>query len=156
MVVMESFLHDLLLEKVNRTGESTHSWWKPLLPSRTPRTPLAEWSRGLCCWRSLSAWMARTSPFTVLKLLRTCHRPACLTLLNAFLKSVKLWNRSCWCRSCFSMNDDSTTEDLFYCAPAWPKTWLFSCQQFLSLGLEPVHDNLEHELLGWLIRLTVW
>ena len=33
--------------------------------------------------------------------------------------------------------DDLTVEDLFYCAPAWCKTYLFR-QQFLSLGLESV------------------
>ena len=32
--------------------------------------------------------------------------------------------------------DESTTEDLFYCAQAWSKTYLFFCQQFLSLGHE--------------------
>ena len=42
--------------------------------------------------------------------------------------------------------DDSTIEDLFYCAPAWPKTCLFFCQQFLSL--ESVVDDLEHNLAG--------
>ena len=39
-------------------------------------------------------------------------------------------------------------EDLFYCAPAWSKTCLFFCQQFLSLGLESVEDNSEHYLAG--------
>ena len=38
--------------------------------------------------------------------------------------------------------DDSTVEELFYCPQAWPKTCLFFCQQFLSLGLEPNVDNL--------------
>ena len=32
--------------------------------------------------------------------------------------------------------DDSTIEDRFYCAPAWSKTFLFFCQQFLNLDLE--------------------
>ena len=32
--------------------------------------------------------------------------------------------------------DDSTTEDLFYFTPAWSKTCLFFCQQFLTIGLE--------------------
>ena len=44
--------------------------------------------------------------------------------------------------------DDSTIEDLFYCAPAWSKTCLVFCQQFLSLGLESVEDNSEHDLAG--------
>ena len=44
--------------------------------------------------------------------------------------------------------DDLTIEDLFYYAPAWSKTCLFFCQQFLSLGLELVEDNLEHDLAG--------
>ena len=41
-----------------------------------------------------------------------------------------------------------TIEDLFYCAPAWSKTCLVFCQQFLSLGLESVEDKLEHDLAG--------
>ena len=44
--------------------------------------------------------------------------------------------------------DDSITEDLFYCAPVWSKTCLFFCQEFLSLGLESVEDNSEHDLAG--------
>ena len=44
--------------------------------------------------------------------------------------------------------DDSTIEDLFYYAPAWSKTCLFLCQQFLSLGLESAEDNPEHEFAG--------
>ena len=44
--------------------------------------------------------------------------------------------------------DDSTIEDLFYCAPAWSETCLFLLQQFLSLGLESVEDNLAHDQAG--------
>ena len=44
--------------------------------------------------------------------------------------------------------DDSTTEDLFYCTPVLYKTCLFFYQQFLSLGLESLEDNSEHDLAG--------
>ena len=44
--------------------------------------------------------------------------------------------------------DDSAIEDLFYCAPAWSKICLFFCQQFLSLGLESLEDDSEHDLTG--------
>ena len=44
--------------------------------------------------------------------------------------------------------DDSTIEDLFYCAPAWSKTCLFFCQQFLNLGLESDEGIWEHDLAG--------
>ena len=40
---------------------------------------------------------------------------------------------------------DSTIENLFYCAPAWSKTCLFFCQQFLSFGLESVDGNSVHD-----------
>ena len=42
----------------------------------------------------------------------------------------------------------STFEDLFYVL--WPglKTCLFFCQQFLSLGLESIENNSEHDLAG--------
>ena len=45
--------------------------------------------------------------------------------------------------------DDSTIEDLFYCAPAWSKPCSFFCQQFLSPGLESVDDNSQHNL-AWM------
>ena len=44
--------------------------------------------------------------------------------------------------------DDSTIEDLFYCAPALSKTCLVFCQQFLSLCLESVENDSEHDLTG--------
>ena len=44
--------------------------------------------------------------------------------------------------------NDSTIEDLFYCALAWSKICLFFCKQFLSLDLESVEDNSEHDLAG--------
>ena len=43
---------------------------------------------------------------------------------------------------------DSTIEDLFYCAPAWSNICLFFCRQFLSLSLESVEDNSEHDPAG--------
>ena len=46
------------------------------------------------------------------------------------------------------LKDDSTIEDLFYCAQAWSTTCLFFCQQFLSLGLESVEVSSEHDLIG--------
>ena len=44
--------------------------------------------------------------------------------------------------------DELTIEDLFYCAPAWPKSCLIFCQQFLSRGLKSVEDNSEYDLAG--------
>ena len=44
--------------------------------------------------------------------------------------------------------DDSTIEELLYCALARSKTCSFFCQQFLSLGFESVEDNSKHDLAG--------
>ena len=41
--------------------------------------------------------------FIYIKVLRTCHRPACQTLSNAFIKSMKLWDRPLWCCRYFSI-----------------------------------------------------
>ena len=82
----------------------------------------------------------------MLTLLRTCHRPARQTLSDTFLKSMKLWNRSAGV--VVFLFDDLTIDELFYCAPAWSKTCLFFCQQFLSTGLESVGENSEHDLAG--------
>ena len=130
-------------------GESKHPWRTPtVVLMNSPSWPF---KRTALLELSYSAWMAWTSPSSVLKLLRTCHRPACQSLLDTFLKSMKLWNRLRWCCRCFSM---MTIEDLFYCAQAWSKTCLFFCQQ--SLGLELVEDKSDLIMLGWLIRLMVW
>ena len=43
---------------------------------------------------------------------------------------------------------DSAFENLFYCSPAWTKSCLFFCQQFLSLGFESFEYNSEHDLAG--------
>ena len=78
----------------------------------------------------------------MLKLLRTCHRPACRTPeAYEVVEQIALVLH-------VLLNNDSTIEDLFYCVPAWSKTCLFFCQQFLSLGLESVEDKSEHELVG--------
>ena len=61
--------------KLNRMGENKHPWWTPTLvlnnfPSWLfKRTALQEFSK--------TAWMAWTSPSSMLKLLRTCHRSPC-------------------------------------------------------------------------------
>ena len=86
--------------KLNRMGESKHPWRTSVVLKNSPgwlfkRTALLE--------ISYSAWMAWASPSCMLKLLRTCQWPACQTLSNAFLKSLKLWNRSRWCRRCFTV-----------------------------------------------------
>ena len=44
--------------------------------------------------------------------------------------------------------DELTVKELFCCAPAWFKTCLFFCQQFLSLGLKSVEDNSAYDLTG--------
>ena len=97
--------------------------------------------------------MARTSPSTMLKLLKTCHRPARRTLSNAFFESMKLWIRSRWCCRCFST-----------------MTWLSKiCSTVLQPGLKPACSSgssssalaLSHLRttqsiiwLGWLIMLN--
>ena len=78
-------------------GESRHPW-------RTHTVALKKSPRWLFKTTALlkfsyNAWMAWTTPSSMLKLLRTCQRPACQTLSDAFLKSTKLsnWSRRC-CR----------------------------------------------------------
>ena len=51
--------------------------------------------------------------------------------------------------------DDSTIKDQLHCAQARSKTCMLFCQQFLSLGLESVEGNSEHDLAGMAIRLIV-
>ena len=102
--------------KSNMMSESKHPWGTPSCCLEEP--PLAG-----CSY--YSAWITWTSPSSMLKLLGTCHRPACQTLSNTSLNSMMLWNRSRWC--CRFPCDGSTIEHLFYCAPAWSKTCLFVC-----------------------------
>ena len=113
-------------------GTSWTGWVRVRIPDGYPvvlknfpswqlkRTALLVFSRG--------AWMAWTSPSSILKLLRTCHMPACQTLSNAFLKFMKLQNRSCWCCRCFSV----MTWLLKICS-----TVLWICSTVLWPGLKP-------------------
>ena len=142
--------------KLNRIVESEHPWHKSIAVFKDSpswgfkRTALLEFPN--------TSWIAWTSLSSAMTLLKTCHNPACQTVSNAFLKSKKLWNRSriCW----VLLYDDSIMEDLFYCAgPRKPGLnpacfiylfiYLFIlCQQFLSLGLGSIKENLEHDLAG--------
>ena len=65
----------------------------------------------------------------------------------AFLVSAESVSSSSTLQTLMSYND-STVEDLFFCAVVWSKTCSFFCQEFLSLGLELVEDNSEHDLAG--------
>ena len=65
---------------LSRMGESRYPW-------RAPVVVLKNSPSWLCNWTALlellySAWMAWTSPSSLSKLLRTCHRPARQTLMN--------------------------------------------------------------------------
>ena len=78
--------------KLNRMSESEHPWWTPTVVLRN--SPSWLFKRTLVLEFSHSAWMAWTGHSSMLKLLRTCYRPACQTQLNTFLKPMILYNRS--------------------------------------------------------------
>ena len=105
----------LLLKQVQ---DGKHPWQTPTVFLKNScsllfkKTALLEFS--------YSAWMAWTSPSSMQKLLRTCHRSACQTV-NNFSKSMKLWNRLRWFCRCW------TIEDLFCCALAWSEPCLLFC-----------------------------
>ena len=69
--------------KLNRMGESEHHWDTVVLKNSTSclfkRTALLEFS--------YSAWIAWTSPLSMLKFLRTCHKTAWKSLSNAVVCS---------------------------------------------------------------------
>ena len=140
------FCMTIYRNRLDRMIESKHPWrTRTVVLKNSPswlfeKTALLEFS--------CSAWMAWISPSSVLKFLRTCHKPASYTLSNFFLKSMKMWNRSSWCCRCFSM--------MTQLLKAWPtvlRTGLkpacsSTYQQFLSLGLELVENNSVHKLAG--------
>ena len=104
---------------------------------------------------SYSAWMVWTRPSSVFKLLGTCQRPTCQTLSNAFLKSVKLQNRSRWCCRCFFI----MTQLLRICSTVlWPglKPACSPASSSSALSLNRLKITRSTILLGWLIRLMVW
>ena len=125
-------------------------WVRVSIPDRhlllSWKTPLAGCSRGLHCWsfHIVPEWLE-----LVLPLCWSFWGPT--TGLHARLCQMPSW--SLW--SCgtdhadvvsASFLFDSTIEDLSYCVPAWSKTCLFFCQQFLGLGLESVEDKFEHDI----------
>ena len=75
------------VNKLNRTGESKHPRWTPTVVLNNSLRWLLK--RTALLKFSCSPWMAWTGSSSMLKLLRTCHRPAWQTLRNAFLKSTK-------------------------------------------------------------------
>ena len=139
--------------KVNRMGESKYPWRTPilLLPWRTF---FADCSRGRTALLefSYSIRMAWISFISTLKFLRTCNRPACQTLSNAFLKSMKLWNRSRGCCGCLSM----MTRPLKICSTVlrlYLKAVCFSASSASAWAWSLLRIAGSMILLGWLIRL---
>ena len=130
--------------KLNTMAESMSHCWTPTVVSKNSsswlfkRTALLEFL--------YSAWMAWTRPPSMLKRLRICYRPACQALLNVFLKSMKLWNRSCWCCRCFSM--------MTWLLKIWSNVLrpglkpCSSTSSSSSLGFESAEDNSEYDLAG--------
>ena len=89
----------------------------------------------------------------MLYLFMVAHKAACQTLSKAFLKSMKIWQTSCWCRRYFSQR---------ICR-------LKICSVVLSPALKPACSSVmisaygfnlfimifSMTLLGWLMRLIV-
>ena len=83
--------------------------------------------------------------------LRTWHRSARQTVSNT-LKCMKLWNRLCWCCSCFSM----ITRLLRICSTVLSlKPACSSASSFSVLPLSRLIITQSMILLGWLIMLMV-
>ena len=95
------------VNKLNRMAESKH-------PLRTYtallswRTPLADWEDCTHCRSSriVPEWFEPVLPL-YRELLKTCHRSACQTLSNTFLKSMKLWDQ-------VTLEAPTTSRDLFH------------------------------------------
>ena len=87
--------------------------------------------------------------------LMTCHRPAYQTLSNAFLKSVKVWNRSLWyCCRCFSMTPRLLKMWSAVLRPDLKSAWSSSSSSS-ALALSRLRITWSMFLPGWLIRLMV-
>ena len=90
----------------------------------------------------------------MLHLLRTCHMHVCQTLSNAFLKSMKSWNRSRWCCKRFSMMTRLLKISSTVLRPAL-KPACSSASSSSALALSRLRITQNMILLGWLIRLMV-
>ena len=135
--------------KLKKMGESKHPW-------RIPTVVLKNFPRKLHCWSShmVPEWLEPPRSSSMLKLLRTCHRPACQTLSNAFLKTKKLWNKSHWCCMCCFM----MTRLLKVCSTVLRPGLKLACSSASSssaLSLSRLRTTRSMILLGWLIRLMV-
>ena len=113
------------------------------------RTPLADCSKGLHSWSShiTPEWLESVPP-----LCWNFWGPATglhATLWNAFLKSMKLWNRSRWCcRYFFWLN---YWRSVLLCL----KPTCFPASSSSALVLSRLRTTRSMILLGWLIRLMV-
>ncbi len=88
------------------------------------------------------------------KFLRTYHKPSCQTRSNAFLKSIKLWYRSCWCCMCFSISNRM----LKICSVVLllsQKPACSSARTCSAFCFSLFRRTISITLLGWLIKLMV-
>ena len=139
----------------NESSLKSRSRTKSTAVRRAPFTPRVSNKNEA---HSYSSWKAWTSPPPMLKLLRIYHRPACQTLSNAFLKSIKLWNSWRWCCGCLCL----MIRLLKICSTVLRSGLKFafsSASSSSALGLESVDDNSEHDVAGmvdlWCCMFTV-
>ena len=138
---------------LNRMGESKHPWRTPTIVLKNSPSWLFKTTAllGFSC----SAWMAWTRPSSMLKLLRTCHRPEHKILSNVFSKPMKLQNRLQWCLGCLSMMSPL----LKICSTVlWPnlKPACSSASSSSALILSWLRITWGMILYGgWLIRLMI-
>ena len=72
------------------------------------------------------------------------HKAACQNLLKAFLKSMKTWQRTCWCWRCFSPRIHRV-QDLLCDAPSCSEACLLFRDGLLCLWLQSVQYDLKYD-----------
>ena len=90
----------------------------------------------------------------MLYFLMVAHKAACQTLSKAFLKSMKTWERSCWCRRYFSQR----MHRLKICSVVLPPALKPACSSaiiFSTCGFNLVSMISSMTLLRWMMRLNV-
>ena len=138
---------------LKRVGKSRHPCQTPtVVQNQSPTLPLKRTALMALSQRCLVTQIRFS---LMLYFSMVSHKAACQTLSKAFLKSMMIWYRSCWCWRYFSQR----IRRLKICSvlllparrPACSSAVIFSAYGFNLFSM-----TFSMTLLWWLMRLIVW
>ena len=137
---------------LKKVGESRHPCQTPtVVRNQSPMLLLKRMALVALLERFLMTWIRFV---LMLYFFMVAHKAACQTLSKAFLKSMKTWQRSCWCWGYFSQNF-FLVKDLLCGAPSCSEACLFFSDDLLRLWLQSVQYDLQYDF-AWVTDLAYY